>query len=69
VVRLYLDDFLRATVTSDDSGAANWVWNHPFFIVMNLAVGGGFAGPVDPATVLPTSMIVDYVRVCDFAAP
>jgi beta-glucanase (GH16 family) len=69
VVRIFLDDVLRTTVTSQDSGAANWVWNHPFFLVLNVAIGGGFAGNVDPATAFPTSMVVDYVRVCDFAAP
>jgi beta-glucanase (GH16 family) len=69
VVRFYLDDVLRETVTSEDSGTADWVWNHPFFAIFNVAVGGGFPGPVDPSTLFPTSMVVDYLRVCDFASP
>lgn len=37
-------------------------FNQDFFIILNVAMGGGFAGPVDPAFV-SSSMEVDYVRV------
>jgi beta-glucanase (GH16 family) len=44
-------------------GNAIWVWDHPFFIILNLAVGGLFPGAPDPSTVFPQSLTVDYVRV------
>lgn len=48
----------------DKSAAGNdWVFNHPFFLLLNLAVGGDFAGPVGNDTTFPQSMTVDYVRV------
>jgi beta-glucanase (GH16 family) len=39
-----------------------WVFDHPFFITLNLAVGGGWPGDPDNATVFPATMLVDYVR-------
>jgi beta-glucanase (GH16 family) len=39
-----------------------WAFDHPFFVLLNLAVGGNYVGPPDPA-IFPQAMIVDYVRV------
>jgi beta-glucanase (GH16 family) len=39
-----------------------WVFDHPFFIILNLAVGGGWPGSPDASTVFPATMLVDYVR-------
>ncbi len=36
----------------------------PFFILLNLAVGGNWPGAPDSTTVFPQTMTVDYVRVC-----
>lgn len=40
-----------------------WVFDHPFFLILNNAVGGDWPGPPDGTTVLPQRMLVDYVRV------
>ncbi|MEV4758635.1 discoidin domain-containing protein [Micromonospora sp. NPDC049559] len=40
-----------------------WVYDHPFYLILNLAVGGDFPGPVDGSTPFPSRMLVDYVRV------
>jgi beta-glucanase (GH16 family) len=40
-----------------------WDYDHPFFILVNLAVGGLFPGPPDATTVFPQTLAVDYVRV------
>ena len=40
-----------------------WVFNHPFFLLLNLAVGGNLAGPVGGETVFPQRLLVDYVRL------
>jgi len=37
-------------------------YNHDFYLLLNLAIGGGFAGPVDPAF-QTASFEIDYVRV------
>jgi beta-glucanase (GH16 family) len=40
-----------------------WVYDHPFFIILNNAVGGDWPGPPNASTQLPQNMVVDYVRV------
>ncbi|QIS09473.1 glycoside hydrolase family 16 protein [Nocardia arthritidis] len=40
-----------------------WVFDHPFHLLLNLAVGGTWPGPPDAATVFPANLLVDYVRV------
>jgi beta-glucanase (GH16 family) len=42
-------------------------FDKPFYIVMNLAIGGRFPGNPDTSTTFPTEMVVDYVRVYDKA--
>ena len=64
VVRFYVDGNLYATKTPSDLPAGTrWVYDHPFFVILNLAVGGDFPGNPDGTTVLPQRMLVDYVRV------
>jgi beta-glucanase (GH16 family) len=40
-----------------------WVYDHPFFIILNNAVGGDWPGPPGAGTQLPQDMVLDYVRV------
>jgi len=64
VVRWYVDDALYETRTPADVPAGDvWVYDHPFFVILNLAVGGNFPGPPDGTTVFPATTKVDYVRV------
>ncbi len=47
----------------DLPGGADWVFDHPFFIILNVAVGGNYVGDPDASTVFPQTMLIDYVRV------
>ncbi|MEV4171611.1 discoidin domain-containing protein [Nonomuraea sp. NPDC049709] len=40
-----------------------WIFDHPFYLILNLAVGGDWPGPPNTATPFPSRMLVDYVRV------
>jgi beta-glucanase (GH16 family) len=63
-IRFYVDDHLYETRTpSDLPASARWVYDHPFFILVNVAVGGDWPGNPDQTTVFPQTMLVDYVRV------
>ena len=63
-IRWYVDDVLYETRTPADlPSGARWVFDHPFFMLLNLAVGGGWPGNPDATTVFPQTMLVDYVRV------
>lgn len=59
-----VDDTLYQTVTSSSVPSGHqWVFDHPFFIILNVAVGGGFVGAPDAGTSFPQTMLVDWVRV------
>lgn len=67
-VNFYVDDVLYNQITPEDvneetDGEGVWVFNKPFYILMNLAVGGTFVGSPNAETEFPQTMIVDYVRV------
>ncbi|HEY4013982.1 MAG TPA: family 16 glycosylhydrolase [Polyangiaceae bacterium] len=70
-VRFLVDDVAYETQTTASltQNAANGVWefDHPFFILLNVAVGGNFPGPPDAAAVFPQAMKVDWVRVYERA--
>ncbi|HEX2953678.1 MAG TPA: glycoside hydrolase family 16 protein [Bacillota bacterium] len=64
LIRWYVDGTLYHTLTSADiPQGTNWVYDHPFYLILNLAVGGGWPGYPDATTKFPQSMLVDYVRV------
>ncbi len=62
-IRFFVDDSLYQTVTPATLGSREWVFDHPFRIIINLAVGGNFVGSPDATTVFPASLVVDAVRV------
>lgn len=63
-IRFYVDDGLYATRTPAELPAGKkWVYDHPFFVILNLAVGGDWPGYPDATTVFPQTMQVDYLRV------
>ncbi|WP_036961472.1 glycoside hydrolase family 16 protein [Promicromonospora kroppenstedtii] len=53
------------TFTPANTGGNPWVFNQPFFFILNVAVGGNWPGYPDGSTQFPQQMIVDYVRVYD----
>lgn len=67
-LKWYVDGVLFQTRTSWNSTAAPYPapFNQPFYLIMNLAVGGNFDGNPDGTTVFPGLMQVDYARVYEF---
>ncbi|WP_030453933.1 glycoside hydrolase family 16 protein [Herbidospora cretacea] len=59
----YLDgsEYFRVTPSSLRGNA--WVFDHPFFMILNVAVGGYWPGYPDGTTQFPQTMLIDYVRV------
>lgn len=79
-VQFYVDSVtnIYATFTADqimasqpwvNGGLAAWPFNNPFFIILNLNMGGPFPGNVDSTTTYPQTYLIDYVRVYQSAAP
>lgn len=63
-IRFFMDGNLYHTrKPSDIPAGRKWVYDHPFFMILNVAVGGNWPGSPDDTTTFPQSMLVDYVRV------
>ena len=55
--------FLTLAKSTIESTRGPWIYDHPFFIILNNAVGGDWPGPPNASTVFPQDMVIDYVRV------
>jgi beta-glucanase (GH16 family) len=53
----------KRVTPADLPNGAQWVYGHPFFLLLNLAVGGNWPGNPNATTQFPQKMLVDYVRV------
>lgn len=62
-VSWFFDGEKYSTYTREDVGIKQWPFDQPFFIILNLAVGGTLAGPIGLNTAFPVRLLVDYVRV------
>lgn len=61
-LRFYVDDVLYQEIKPKDL-PGKWVFNKPFFIILNVAVGGNYVGFPISQTPFPQKMFIDYVRV------
>ncbi|WP_420319768.1 glycoside hydrolase family 16 protein [Flagellimonas sp.] len=61
-INYYVDGDLYNQITQNDV-PGEWVFDHPFYIILNVAVGGTFPGSPNEDTTFPQTMLVDYVRV------
>ena len=67
LITWYVDDILYQAIGRGHV-SGTWVFDDPFFLILNLAVGGTLGGEPDPS-IFPADMIVDYVRVYERAEP
>lgn len=61
-IRWYFDEQQYFKLTPEDV-PGEWIFDHPFFVILNVAVGGGWPGYPNTTTVFPQFLYVDYVRV------
>jgi len=66
MLQMYVDDWRKPffiRTASDVPAGGRWVFNAPFYFLLNLAVGGDWPGLPNSATQSPADMVVDYVRI------
>ena len=66
-IDFYVDDQKYFTYTNDNGGSATWPFDEPFYLILNLAVGGGWVGDPTGETNFPAIMEVDYIRLYQVA--
>ena len=57
-----VDGRINGTVSSQDTGARGWVFNQEFFIILNLAMGGTYAGEYIDPYLNQAQLNIDYIR-------
>ena len=62
-IKFYVDDTLYETQTPSTATGRTWEFDKPFFIILNVAVGGSWPGSPSASTIFPQTMKVDWVRV------
>jgi beta-glucanase (GH16 family) len=63
-----VDDYPYHRVTRESlPPLTSWVFDQPFFLLLNLAVGGSYVGPVGADTIFPQALVADYVRAYEVA--
>lgn len=63
-IEFSIDGHVYATVKQESLPAgAKWIYDKPFFLLLNVAVGGAWPGNPDSSTAFPQDFTIDYVRV------
>ena len=66
MLQMYVDNWQKPfyiRTAADVPAGGRWVFNAPFYFLLNLAVGGDWPGPPNGTTPSPADMVIDYVRV------
>ncbi|MEV0127609.1 ricin-type beta-trefoil lectin domain protein [Dactylosporangium sp. NPDC050688] len=61
----WVDNVAYSRKTPADIFGKKWVFDHPFYILLNFAVGGNMPGNPEGGTQFPAMYVVDYVRAYD----
>ena len=62
-IHWFVDGINYLNASPADVAPNEWVYNHPFFLILNLAIGGNFGGDIAEDMTFPQNLAVDYVRV------
>lgn len=62
-IHWYVDGINYHNATPGDVAPNEWVYNHSFYLLLNVAIGGNFGGAISPDLTFPQQTLVDYVRV------
>lgn len=62
-IDFYIDNQKVYTFKPDEKTEHTWPFDKPFYMLLNLAIGGNFGGPDVDDTIFPQEFLVDYIRV------
>lgn len=63
-IDFYVNDILHYSYLKEDDSAKSWPFDQPMYLIINLAIGGGWGGRkgIDNA-IFPQQFVIDYVRI------
>ena len=62
-IKFYIDDNLVYTFSPEVKNNKTWPFDKPFYVLINLAIGGNFGGPEVDDSIFPQQFIVDYIKI------
>ncbi|GAA3508398.1 hypothetical protein GCM10022393_19430 [Aquimarina addita] len=62
-IQFFIDDKPAYTFSPELKNKDTWPFNKPFYLIINLAIGGNFGGPEVDDTIFPKQFIIDYIKV------
>ncbi|MFL9843745.1 glycoside hydrolase family 16 protein [Flavobacterium rhizosphaerae] len=62
-ITFYVDNVSVFTYAPKVKTIENWPFDKPFFIILNMAIGGNFGGPEVDDSIFPQEYYIDYVKV------
>ncbi len=62
-IQFYIDDMLVYTFSPEIKNEKTWPFDKPFYVILNLAIGGNFGGPEVDDTIFPREFIIDYIKI------
>lgn len=65
-IQWFVDDEEYFSATPEQTSPNEWVYDHPFYILLNMAVGGNLGGELDPELPESNKLLVDYIRIYQF---
>jgi len=64
-IQFSVDDTIVYTFSPPNKNKINWPFDKPFYLILNLAIGGEFGGFEVDDNIFPQEFIVDYIKVYD----
>lgn len=62
-ITFFIDSKPTYTYAPTDKNPDNWPFDKPFYILVNMAIGGNFGGPEIDNNIFPQQYLIDYIRV------
>lgn len=62
-IAFYINDQHLYTYNPAVKNDKTWPYNKPFYLILNLAIGGNFGGPEVDNTIFPAEFVIDYIKV------
>lgn len=62
-IEFYIDDEKVYTFSPKEKNEKTWPYNKPFYLILNLAIGGNFGGPEVDDSIFPKEFQIDYVKI------
>lgn len=66
-IEFFVDDKRYFVYENENTGEAVWPFDKPHYLILNLAIGGGWGGQIGiDSNIFPQKYMIDYVRVYEF---